>query len=372
LSGGAPIVESLLNQRLLVQVGERLDIYWDIFRDYIVNGSVPLQESYILRLTPRGVSTFLCALRAAGDSLTLDEAAAAMNTSKTAVLNVARDLRLLGVLGVQEGPFRLSEGVAVAADRNAALRAKVAVSLKRHRVVSLLGEMSSSGGPVNMASFTSELPKQYPAVAAKPATWGNYARAFAYWFQYAGLAALEKDQITPGIDQQLATDLFSGKRGPSRSKTAVVFPRTPAGPVLELIRRLMDGHRASRSSGKTEADAIELGLLEYDNKEVWLSAIGAEISRASGGEGQAKLATILAGQPGYVIAAEMIGRDPSMRPVLIGRAIADRYGLTWKDGTAEGAGKFLRSWCRACGLITQPRGHAVGKKRASSRQQDMF
>jgi hypothetical protein len=40
--------EDAKNQRLLVQVGERRDIYRDIFRDYIANGSVPLQDRCIL------------------------------------------------------------------------------------------------------------------------------------------------------------------------------------------------------------------------------------------------------------------------------------------------------------------------------------
>jgi hypothetical protein len=113
--------------------------------------------------------------------------------------------------------------------------------------------------------------------------------------------------------------------------------------------------RTRRSGGKQEADAIALGLLDYNDDEVWLSALGTQVAKCVGDEEQRALAPVLAKQPAYVIAADMVGHDPATRPVAIGRAIAERYGLTWKDGTAEGAGRFLRSWCRACGVATQPR-----------------
>ncbi len=42
------IVQSLVNARLIVRIGNKYDIYWDIFRDYLNSGLVPIQENYIL------------------------------------------------------------------------------------------------------------------------------------------------------------------------------------------------------------------------------------------------------------------------------------------------------------------------------------
>ena len=45
-----PITTVLINNRLVVKSGTKYNVYWDIFRDYLVTGEVPpIGESYILR-----------------------------------------------------------------------------------------------------------------------------------------------------------------------------------------------------------------------------------------------------------------------------------------------------------------------------------
>lgn len=43
------LVQSLVDRRLIVKVGSKYDIYWDIFRDYLNTGKLPIEEVYILR-----------------------------------------------------------------------------------------------------------------------------------------------------------------------------------------------------------------------------------------------------------------------------------------------------------------------------------
>ena len=255
LSGGPDVIQTLLNQRLLVQVGERLDVYWDIFRDYLTSGSVPLQDSYILRLTPNGVAKFLQALKASGGSSNVDDLALAMNTSKTAVLNAARDLRLLGILAVSEGPLHFNEGIATAADSNSAMKGRVAVSLRRHRAFDLL---RSWPDPTEWLRSASSRPRSRDSTLQWKRTrrpGRNYARAFAYWFQYAGLASLERDRLAPGVDQGFWIDLFTARKGVNRARSA--RSRCPSGPVLQYLATLAaNGGSVGSGEARAEGDAV--------------------------------------------------------------------------------------------------------------------
>ena len=44
------VVQSLVDARLLVRIGPKYDVYWDIFRDYLNVGRLPIQENYILHI----------------------------------------------------------------------------------------------------------------------------------------------------------------------------------------------------------------------------------------------------------------------------------------------------------------------------------
>jgi len=68
------VLESLLHQRLVVQVGERLDTYWDTFRDFLTTGRVAIEDSYVVRYAPSGAGMLLRRVVAAGGDLTVPAA----------------------------------------------------------------------------------------------------------------------------------------------------------------------------------------------------------------------------------------------------------------------------------------------------------
>ncbi len=357
--GNQSVLQSLLNQRLLVSIGEKLDIYWDVFRDYLNQGSVPLQESYILRLTPNSIGKLLIAIKNAGGSTTPDAAAQVLQTSVTSVLNMARDLRQLGVLTAQVGVLKFSDEVATATDPNAAVKLRAAVALRRHRVYSLLTSLAAGRGRLPMLDFTTALPKAYPAVEAKPHSWAAYSRAFAYWFQFAGLATVDRDEIVVG--ETPATELDLLKPGKKRAARGVpIFPRSPANSVMALLLKISENRAIADSSSvrKALADAKLLALVDEAADGSLLTRTGKAISEATD-DGRAVLVReAIKPRPAYLVTLPLLTGDPACPPLEVGKAIAKAENVDWSESTAHWSGKYMRSWMRAAGVFTttRPRG----------------
>ncbi len=350
---GADVVQTLLNQRLIVSIGEKVDIYWDIFKDFLLLGVVPIQDAYILRSTPSMVRRVLKVIHDKGGSTTAEAVAAALNSTEVAVLNLARDLRQIGVLAAVEGRIEFSKEVSEALDRDSAVRWKAATALKRHRVLALLAEVSS-GGEVRMDALAQALRRTYPSVVAGEKTWHMYARAFAYWFQVAGLAAVRGDRIIVGEKQPPLVNLFEPRRT-RVSRGQVIFPRGQAGPLLLLLERLASGLKPANVA-RLEGDAILLGLCEKRaGSGLTVTDMGRRLAAAREPERARLVMTLIEGQPAVAIARSMVALDSAVSPEALGKAVAEHFGVEWSKETRRGVGKQLRSWLRMAGLRTRIR-----------------
>jgi len=67
------IIQCLVNRRLLVRIGSKYDVYWDIFRDYLNSGSIPVQENYILRTQVGSILPAIELLVSSGGNLLISE-----------------------------------------------------------------------------------------------------------------------------------------------------------------------------------------------------------------------------------------------------------------------------------------------------------
>jgi hypothetical protein len=139
---GPDQVQSLVDRRLVVQVGDRLDTYWDTFRDFLNTGTVPVQESWILRQTPRSVGRLLSTVFGLGGDASVREVVGLLDTSDTAIFNLSRELRLLGITVHEPNRVRMVTEVMEAEDAESEVRRRVGIALRRHRAFSALRKLA--------------------------------------------------------------------------------------------------------------------------------------------------------------------------------------------------------------------------------------
>ncbi|MGJ5819931.1 nSTAND1 domain-containing NTPase [Paludibaculum fermentans] len=369
----APIVQSLIDRRLIVQVGERLDTYWDIFRDFLTTGRVPIEDSYILRQSPRAVARLLAAVAERDGDAGVPEVAEALNTSENAIFNLARELRLLGVTAYEPNRVRFPEDLWNAADRENAVRRRVATALRRHRAFSAFVRLAErADSSLSFAEYARELPSTFPAVSVAATTWLVYARAFVLWFEYAGLVTTigQVAMLAAEGDHSEAPKMF-GVRPPIRTRG--VFPQRPPGPSIALLRRIASGCQVGGKPtelGRTDAlrDLLLLGAVEF-TAEGSFRLVRPELIR-DGELDQSCLRTMIEAKKGCKAALELIEEDSAANPATVGEVICKAHGAEWASGTVHSTGKHLRAWARLAGIRTRSRPPRGDDGSASSLQLD--
>jgi hypothetical protein len=344
----ASVVQTLVDQRLVVQVGGRLDIYWDIFRDYLNTGRVPVEETYILRVTPTQVARLLTHTIAAGGATSVSEAAQSLNTSEGVIFNAARDLRQLGVFTSSPGQLRVTDEILASADREEAVREQVGRALRGHKAYSLLvGELEACGGEITLARYAEVVPQAFPAVKARPKTWTIYARAFVTWFSHGGLLSHVGQRIRLGGSSRRVEKLLGRRRVNLRRRHT--FPQSPPAPAIDVARVLAGGRSqmtlTHSAITKAISDLISLGIAEQD-EERNISLTTDELFRSDGSLDRTFVLGLLGNVQGGRDALQLLDHQPNASSRSIGRVLGDAQGATWSDSTAALSGKFFRGWAR--------------------------
>jgi hypothetical protein len=356
----APVVQSLIDRRLVVQVGERLDTYWDIFRDFLTTGRVPIEDSYILRQSPRAVARLLTAVAEREGEAGVPELATVLNTSENAIFNLARELRLLGVTAYEPNRVRLIEELWGADDRESAVRRRVSTALRRHRAFSAFVRLAERvESSVSFSDYARELPGTFPAVSVATKTWLVYARAFILWFEYGGLVttagqvamlADDGEKSVPAVPPKIF-----GVRPPVRTRG--VFPQRAPGPSLALLRRIASGERVGAEQTERDTDSLRdlllLGAVEF-TVDGTLQLTRPELIQ-DGQIDEVCLRTLIEAKKGCKEALSLLEEDPSTSPTVIGGVLCKANGAEWAPGTKLCSGKYLRAWARLAGLRTRTR-----------------
>ena len=240
-----------------------------------------------------------------------------------------------------------------AADRNGALRRTVATTLKRHKAFSIFNSLSERHSErVPLETFARELSQAFPAVDAQHKTWVIYGRAFAAWFEYAGLAVFKDNELClPGDDfVGLGSLLSSAAKVPTRASG---YLQGAPGPAQRLLLRISEfdlrNQDLNRGEQRAMHDLLLLGFVNVKSDAI----LGAAGSLESGAMSKSFLGAALRRLPALSSALDLLDRDPAADNKALGECIRGAIGADWRDSTTELSGKQFRSWAKAAGFVSE-------------------
>ena len=366
------VIQSLVNRRLLVRIGNKYDIYWDIFRDYLNSGRVPVQENYILRMQPGSVLRAVRLLAEMGGSLTVPDFRRRADLTTKSFYNVARDMRLLGFAKTEDGAVRLQLSLPTGTEEfEDAVRNHLLERLQRNRLIQRLMETLESDGTLKAGQMADLIASSCPYISATRETWNLYGRIFAGWMDRADLATYDThdgtlSQYLPGREVRERRSLLV-RRGDRLPIPCIQYK--PIERALSRIYEAMTEPRPRRIDWSGFAKTTRTKSLAA------LEDLGFIVRRKGAFKVNAEEIGIFVDQPDNrpkIFAKRALTMPPFATFVEILQAYSDtgaplpqlgaelkaRLVVQWQNSTAETNAKIMLDWARHAGLAPPAFAHS--------------
>lgn len=254
------IITSLTNKNLIIKTGAKYNIYWDIFRDYLVTDKVPkVGETYIIRIQPNTAYEVLSYFDSQKE-MTIDEISLLSNNSKNTLDNNLRELRSFNIIEyngdkykLKDENFNLSEEYFKKFMRN---------KLEKHTFYMELLKIKDKQIDLNELIEIITLKVNTGSSYSKK-TLSDYAQLFLNWLNYVELSI---GNINPELLRKTRNEnSFTPQEKPNRT--------------LEFFDNLNDEEQYTKEQKKFLYDLKALGLITYKNFKVKLTSLGIEAKK---------------------------------------------------------------------------------------------
>lgn len=339
-NAGHEVVQSLQNKRLLIRRGDKLNLYWDIFRDYVLYGSIPSIPFTYIPQSPSLDALLRVSLElddAEGKSI--QQLADGSKLQESTVRNIIHDLEQFGVISIADSQITIDNHLSDLDVRS--ILSNIRILFKRHALTELL-KKSNTVTPADTEQLIVYLKLINPTAQYHIRTWTTYANRMVVWLQAVGLICRESD----GIRYKDFGDIYDGdvKKWSGERKRIVFLGDTSPAKVIEAFDLLKQGarsHISMKNLGYRNACAvlyrfrlIELtSASEYRVPEcaICSSSIKA-IWEEAGKEESIKLAI------------SALTENPLLSPEQIGEYVAKSFKRDWKPASRKRVGNSLRQW----------------------------
>ena len=361
------ILQSLIDRRLVVRVANKYDIYWDIFRDYLNYGRLPVQENYILRTQ---VGTLINAIKLlVSTDGTLDVLIFQQKSglSGNSFYNVAKDMGLLGLAKVDNGKITLQIRLP-STGLQPALRDHLQDRLRRNRLVWGFSEELKKKAVLDIDQMSKLLKEWCPYISATEKTWSTYARIFVGCIDAADLAIWDNRnrvlrRYEPATEIRERDLLLTSRRAAKTVRSLQI----QYGPVEDVLRRLIEP--ITRHEGrvnwsgltksaiyKSMATLEDLGYVRRDShSKSYLVQQKLLDLIVTPGDCKASLKAAVLQMQSFQVFLEILQEHGDV-PIYLDEIAAQlriRLNAEWTRDTARTNAKIMLNWARNTGVAPE-------------------
>ena len=188
---GPEVLGGLQDKRLIVRSGNRLNLYWDIFREYVQTNTVPSIPFSYLPSSPS-----IRALLKVVEQLSLEkgqnygELSELCELGEKTIVNVIRDLKMFDIATVDQSEVKLASSME-ASDQERVLQ-RLRHVIRNHALTIRLSKRVP-GEHITTLDIINLLREINPTAQHQENTWRIYAERMVYWLSLTGYLVQEKD-----------------------------------------------------------------------------------------------------------------------------------------------------------------------------------
>ena len=363
--GAAPL-NKLESELLVTRSGEMLNIYWDIFRDFLVRGSIPDLPFSFLPSSPSIASMLSVANELQVTSgKSIEQIAEPAQLAPRTVSNVIRDLLIMGVAGGTYSRPKLASGLNPSDPKSVMRRARSALS--KHTLLWQLNSIRTEG------NFTEDEICQALSVIPSIPDYDEknllrHVRQLTTWFAAAGFFQVTSTgwRVTDIGD----VDLSYSEQSRRRSSGPFNGGSTPARAleVLKIVEKESSIDPSTiQSAGYPKAFSTlsRFGLIaKLENAWIYVAAEGKEIGMTL----QQRLHEAAVKQASLTETVRLLNCNENLSGPKLAMHIAEHFGEDWSDGSLKRTGNALKRWgnwlieCETNGSVVEPEEGVRGSK----------
>lgn len=242
---GAETLHSLLNKRLIIRKGHKLILYWDIFRDYVLSGSVPKISMTYMPQTNFNRYKDVLELLIANPEISVQEIANSLSIGKKATDNIIRDMVVIG------NASRFNDKIKFSQANDSEAISTLLYFFKNHIVYQFLIDMFGEEFSLDAQIFDKVVGDIYKDSDFSEKTVASYKSKILNWFINLQIIKTEGANLKNnliGQTQTLSVSQLLTSQGKIRVNARIhpFLASAPAERVLELIDYIKSGNSSEK------------------------------------------------------------------------------------------------------------------------------
>lgn len=338
---GPDTLRSLIDRRLVIRSGDRLNIYWDIFREYVLTRSVPVIPLRYLPSTDFSSVYKVVRHLEHTTKLSVQDLVSRTQLSEGTIQNVGSDMVMFGVASRESGLYSLSDDVVTCTEIDI-LRA-IREKFSRHAFTYSIKD-TSSHTVVTVESLIDTLKQLYPDNKYAEKTWRAYTVRLCRWLELCGFIELSGNGWIFRDQGDVITEKAKSERRRRRSNIFTA-PTSPAL-ALEALNWISEEGSVEKDQDKPKGYRNALAILKRFEL-IYIEGDRYHVAEEKLRRFPEKREALWIGANSEQILLEVVKlleSDENISGREIGDYVADKHELTWTDASKLRNGSAIRQW----------------------------